>query len=194
MHGALDCGRRGSSPWRVGHTLGYFLHREQLASSAASSSHHLGQSDALEVIDCTLRSLRNDSRPFGGVTVVVSGDFCQLPVVKKSHLLWRYATELKLTINTRLLQGRLSQQNIVANYTKIEKERLGFLRRQLKAEDKEVVSGSDDDSSDAMPDLADSSDDDMPGLSPLSASSSDEENFVVSGDIMIDELLTSAAM
>ena len=138
--------------------------------------------------------MRNDSRPFGGVTVVVSGDFCQLPVVKKSHLLWRYATELKLTINTRLLQGRLSQQNIVANYTKIEKERLGFLRRQLKAEDKEVVSGSDDDSSDAMPDLADSSDDDMPGLSPLSASSSDEENFVVSGDIMIDELLTSAAM
>ena len=137
--------------------------------------------------------MRNDSRPFGGVTVVVSGDFCQLPVVKKSHL-WRYATELKLTINTRLLQGRLSQQNIVANYTKIEKERLGFLRRQLKAEDKEVVSGSDDDSSDAMPDLADSSDDDMPGLSPLSASSSDEENFVVSGDIMIDELLTSAAM
>ena len=118
MHGALDCGRRGSSPWRVGHTLGYFLHREQLASSAASSSHHLGQSDALEVIDCTLRSLRNDSRPFGGVTVVVSGDFCQLPVVKKSHLLWRYATELKLTINTRLLQGRLSQQNIVANYTR----------------------------------------------------------------------------
>jgi len=43
-----------------------------------------------------------------------------------------------------------------------------------------------------MPDLADSSDDDMPGLSPLSASSSDEENFVVSGDIMIDELLTIA--
>ena len=57
-----------------------------------------------------------------------------------------------------------------------------------------MVSGSDNDSSDAMPDLADSSDDDMPGLSPLSASSSDEENFVVSGDIMIDELLTSAAM
>lgn len=38
---------------------------------------------AIEIVDNTLRQVRNCERPFGGITTVLGGDFCQmLPVVK----------------------------------------------------------------------------------------------------------------
>jgi len=117
-------------------------------------------------------------------------------VVKKSHLLWRYATELKLTINTRLLQGRLSQQNIVANYTRrLRRSASAFSDVSSRPRTKRWF-------------LAVTTTAVMLCRTSLTAvmticrafppsrlrHASDEENFVVSGDIMIDELLTSAAM
>lgn len=37
--------------------------------------------ELFEKIDDVMRQVRKDSRPFGGVQVILSGDFCQLPVI-----------------------------------------------------------------------------------------------------------------
>jgi hypothetical protein len=77
---------------------------------------------APEAVDRTLRDIRNDNRPFGGITVVFGGDFQQtLPVVPKgsrkeivSHCLqrsplWETITILHLRENMRLSRDALSQ-------------------------------------------------------------------------------------
>ncbi|XP_026381746.1 uncharacterized protein LOC113276364 [Papaver somniferum] len=69
----------------------------------------------IEAVDRTLRDVRSSSEPFGGITVVLGGDFKQtLPVVQKgrreqiidasvrSSVLWRDVNVLKLTQNMRL--------------------------------------------------------------------------------------------
>ncbi len=68
-----------------------------------------------EAVDRTFRDIREDDRPFGGVTIVLSGDWHQiLPVVKrgsradiveaclKSSKLWKDVQVMKLTENMRL--------------------------------------------------------------------------------------------
>ncbi|XP_069968842.1 uncharacterized protein [Bactrocera oleae] len=70
---------------------------------------------ALEVLNRTLKDLRNDSRCFGGAMILLSGDFRQiLPVIPrstaadeinaclKSSNLWRYVKKLQLTTNMRV--------------------------------------------------------------------------------------------
>ena len=71
-----------------------------------------------EAIDRSLRDVRQDERPFGGLTVVFSGDWRQiLPVVRKgsradvidacfkSSPLWRHVTVKTLTRNMRIAQS-----------------------------------------------------------------------------------------
>jgi hypothetical protein len=78
---------------------------------------------APEAVDRTLRDIRNDDRPFGGMTVVFGGDFQQtLPVVPKgsreeivSHCLqrsplWPIINVLHLRQNMRLSRDALSQE------------------------------------------------------------------------------------
>jgi hypothetical protein len=78
---------------------------------------------APEAVDRTLRDIRNDDRPFGGMTVVFGGDFQQtLPVVPKgsreeivSHCLqrspiWKIIKVLHLRENMRLSRDVLSQE------------------------------------------------------------------------------------
>lgn len=71
---------------------------------------------SLEALDRTLRDLRNNDRCFGGVMILLAGDFRQtLPVIpkstaadelnaclKSSHL-WRFVKTISLTINMRVL-------------------------------------------------------------------------------------------
>ena len=74
-----------------------------------------------EALDRSFQSLRQNEKPFGGMTVVFSGDWCQiLPVVKrgspadimyaslKQSYLWDKVTQLKLTENMRIVNGDLS--------------------------------------------------------------------------------------
>ncbi|XP_062523184.1 ATP-dependent DNA helicase pif1-like [Corticium candelabrum] len=69
---------------------------------------------AFEALDCTLQDLRQSSRPFGGILVVLSGDFRQtLPVIRggtraneidaciKSSHLWQHVETHSLTTNMR---------------------------------------------------------------------------------------------
>lgn len=74
--------------------------------------------NAYEAVDRTCRDLRNDPRPFGGITVVFGGDFQQiLPVIPRGSreeivdstlqrsYLWRKVQILHLRQNMRLEQG-----------------------------------------------------------------------------------------
>ncbi|XP_049316556.1 uncharacterized protein LOC125779320 [Bactrocera dorsalis] len=71
---------------------------------------------SLEALDRTLRDLRNNNRCFGGVMILLSGDFRQtLPVIPKSTAadelntclklshLWRFVKTISLTMNMRVL-------------------------------------------------------------------------------------------
>lgn len=70
---------------------------------------------AFEAVDRTCRDMRDDDRPFGGITVILGGDFQQtLPIVKRGSrddivgatiaqsCLWSTMTVLHLTRNMRL--------------------------------------------------------------------------------------------
>jgi len=76
----------------------------------------MGHRHLLEGLDRTLQDIRGDDRPFGGVVVVVSGDFRQnLPVVPrgtpaqvisaslKRSPLWRQFRSVRLVTNMRLV-------------------------------------------------------------------------------------------
>jgi hypothetical protein len=73
---------------------------------------------AVEALDRTLRDIRDDERLFGGVTVILGGDFLQtLPVVPRGSrmdivdatvqrsYLWEHVEVLSLRQNMRLQQG-----------------------------------------------------------------------------------------
>lgn len=73
---------------------------------------------SLEALDRTLKDIRQDRRPFGGMTLVLAGDFRQtLPVIPrgtpadeleaclKNSPLWRLTTTLKLRTNIRVRNG-----------------------------------------------------------------------------------------
>ena len=70
---------------------------------------------AIEAVNRTLQDIRNDNRPFGGITTILGGDFLQtLPVVKKGSReeivdatmlrspIWNHTTVLTLERNMRL--------------------------------------------------------------------------------------------
>src|SRR5262249_3629123 len=71
-----------------------------------------------EVVERSLRDLRKDDRPFGGLVVIFAGDFRQCPPVvpkgSRSQIVdacinnasfWSKVTTLPLTINMRLLRN-----------------------------------------------------------------------------------------
>jgi hypothetical protein len=74
--------RRGKFPLNIDRNskLGEFvLHKIQLSCGMRQP---LADKDLLESVDFTFRELRNDDSPFGGVNVILGGDFRQcLPVV-----------------------------------------------------------------------------------------------------------------
>lgn len=47
----------------------------------------------LDFVDDLFRQVRQDRRPFGGVQLIVSGDFCQLPPVRKGEAAYDWAFE-----------------------------------------------------------------------------------------------------
>lgn len=78
---------------------------------------------AAEAVDRTLRDIRDDDRPFGGIPVVFGGDFQQiLPVVRRGQredivaaslrrsVLWREIEVLRLKTNMRLQQDGASAE------------------------------------------------------------------------------------
>lgn len=78
---------------------------------------------AVEAVDCTLRDICSNPQPFGGITVVLGGNFLQtLPVIPRgSHedivdatiqcsALWEHAEVLHLHQNMRLEQGDVDAQ------------------------------------------------------------------------------------
>ncbi len=79
---------------------------------------------ALEAADRTFQWLRASEEPFGGITMVFSGDWRQILTVVphgsridivgrcfKSSYLWRKVQILRLTVNMRIMQGAGEQQD-----------------------------------------------------------------------------------
>jgi hypothetical protein len=54
--------------------------------------------EIFEMVDEIARIVRNDSRPFGGIQMIVSGDFFQLPPVPKK-LMCPYCASLIVSLN-----------------------------------------------------------------------------------------------
>jgi hypothetical protein len=84
---------------------------------------------ALEVADKVLRELMNSNLPFGGKTMLLGGDFCQLlPVLKYATVLeninlsicastlWRHFEQFELTVNMR---ARPNEQEFVEYLKKV---------------------------------------------------------------------------
>ncbi len=42
---------------------------------------NMGHQNVYEAVDCSLQDIRNNGRPFGGMTVVFGGDFEQTPPI-----------------------------------------------------------------------------------------------------------------
>jgi hypothetical protein len=81
---------------------------------------------AIEAVDCTCQDIRDDQRPFGGISVVLGGDFLQtLPVIPhgeradivsaciRSSPLWNHVEVLQLRENMRLRNsdGQLTESD-----------------------------------------------------------------------------------
>ena len=87
----------------------------------------MGNKLMIEKLDEMLRDVRPDERPFGGVVVLMSGDFAQnLPVkrggraqivaatIKRSRL-WNSVTQLALTTNMRTRDAAANQLTATFN-------------------------------------------------------------------------------
>ena len=103
------------SPWRI--ILQHSKKQSTCRFTACNKSHYLGW-DAVEALDCTLQDICNDDRLFGGITVILGGDFLQtllivpwgsrVDIVDATILhsyLWEHAKILSLQQNMRLEQG-----------------------------------------------------------------------------------------
>lgn len=86
--------------------------------------------DCITCVDRSLRHLRQDERPFGGVSIIFAGDFRQtLPIVPggnlrsqfeaslKSTTLWHFIKRLRLTRNVRLLGRGLTEDHVAQVYS-----------------------------------------------------------------------------
>nr|XP_042911034.1 uncharacterized protein LOC122272068 [Parasteatoda tepidariorum] len=88
---------------------------------------------ALEVLDITMQDLLKNNKCMGGVTLVLSGDFCQtLPVIQrgtnadeihaciKSSYIWTNVQRLRLKTNMRVhLTGQVFAQEFANNLLRL---------------------------------------------------------------------------
>ena len=51
------------------------------------------ESDLFDKLEIIARTIRDDNRPFGGLQLILSGDFFQLPPVTRGKVLPRFCFE-----------------------------------------------------------------------------------------------------
>lgn len=77
------------------------------------------------------RIVRDDKRPFGGIQIVISGDFCQLPCVGTNNFCfeansWNKCIKQTIYLNEIIRQGDITFQQI------LNKIRMGIVDKQVK--------------------------------------------------------------
>ena len=95
----------------------------------------------LEILDFVARLYREDSRPFGGLQLVFSGDFYQLPAIREKRVftspLWK-----KLNIETYEFQASVRHKNDLTFHRLLSRLRTGSLLlcdRNLLAQRSDLV-------------------------------------------------------
>lgn len=64
-----------------------------------------------EMVDYVFKSIRNDYRPFGGVQLIVAGDFCQLPPVGNEDIAKRFAFMSRAWVQAEFQACYLTEQH-----------------------------------------------------------------------------------
>ena len=110
-----------------------------------------------ETLDRSFQSLRKNDKPFGAMTVVFSGDWCQiLPVVKrgspadimyaslKQSYLWSKVIQLELTQNMRIINGDEAYASFIRDVGEGKMEYVGELGpNKMKIPDEIVAEPND---------------------------------------------------
>ena len=71
----------------------------------------------LERLNCIMKSARDSEKPFGGVQIIVTGDFCQLPPVKG----FEYCLKCGTSLGFRSWRGEYQCDKCLAQYKEIDK-------------------------------------------------------------------------
>merc|ERR1719183_978930 len=89
--------------------------------------------DFLEAASSCLSSVRQDPRPFGGLQMVLSGDFLQLPPVKASTMAFECSAWDRLQLQTFVLKQNHRQDGDTAFQDMLLKVRVGQIPAELRA-------------------------------------------------------------
>lgn len=87
-----------------------------------------------ELIDCLLRKIRRKREPFGGIQVILLGDFCQLPTVGEKEFCFE-AVNWNEVVDETFYLNEIKRQNDSVFQSILNKIRLG----EVDAEVKEVL-------------------------------------------------------
>ena len=87
-----------------------------------------------ELIDCLLRKIRRNREPFGGIQVILLGDFCQLPTVGEKEFCFE-AVNWNEVVNETFYLNEIKRQNDSVFQSILNKIRLG----EVDAEVREVL-------------------------------------------------------
>jgi ATP-dependent DNA helicase PIF1 len=87
--------------------------------------------DLFDKLEAIARAVRNDSRPFGGIQLVVSGDYSQLPVVGEDNFCFEAETWEKCIDKTVYLKENVRQTDLEFQNC-LSEVRMGKLSRESK--------------------------------------------------------------
>ncbi len=105
--------KRSLSPYDIDHIASteYLSRRIRKATVLIIDEISMIDAGTLEMVDTICREVRNSVEPFGGIQVVLVGDFFQLPPVAKGQENARFAFQSPLWQQMKLLVCYLSEQH-----------------------------------------------------------------------------------
>lgn len=87
--------------------------------------------ELLHKIDDICQSIRNNSKPFGGIQIILSGDFCQLPAINSEFCFTSERWDTIITITIYLTENK--RQNDILFQNCLNEIRLGIISDNTKS-------------------------------------------------------------
>jgi hypothetical protein len=134
FHSFLGCGQGASSEdWARAQGNRCAKKRMRTARTMLLDEVSMFSGDFLEKASCCLSTVRQDGRPFGGLQMVLCGDFLQLPPVKEYTMAFECAAWDRLQLQTFVLQQNHRQDGDTAFQQILLKVRVGQIPAELRA-------------------------------------------------------------